>query len=74
MEEVHVVPTMPVSSPGHLLHFTTYGGLVEGGGFEPPKASPTDLQSVPFGRSGTPPEFFCLRYLEPAKGLEPPTG
>ena len=29
--------------------------LVVGGGFEPPKASPTDLQSVPFGRSGTPP-------------------
>lgn len=28
---------------------------MEGGGFEPPKASPTDLQSVPFGRSGTPP-------------------
>ena len=30
-------------------------GLVERGGFEPPKASPTDLQSVPFGRSGTSP-------------------
>ncbi len=30
--------------------------LVEGGGFEPPKAEPTDLQSVPFGHSGTPPE------------------
>ena len=29
--------------------------MVEGGGFEPPKAPPTDLQSVPFGRSGTPP-------------------
>ena len=29
--------------------------LVERGGFEPPKASPTDLQSVPFGRSGTSP-------------------
>lgn len=30
--------------------------MVEGGGFEPPKASPTDLQSVPFGHSGTPPQ------------------
>jgi hypothetical protein len=30
--------------------------MVVGGGFEPPKALPTDLQSVPFGRSGTPPE------------------
>jgi hypothetical protein len=30
--------------------------LVEGGGFEPPKVEPADLQSAPFGRSGTPPE------------------
>ncbi len=29
--------------------------LVEGGGFEPPKAEPPDLQSGPFDRSGTPP-------------------
>ena len=29
--------------------------MVEGGGFEPPKAVPADLQSAPFGRSGTPP-------------------
>ena len=29
--------------------------MVEGGGFEPPKAMPADLQSAPFGRSGTPP-------------------
>jgi hypothetical protein len=29
--------------------------LVEGGGFEPPKAEPADLQSAPFGHSGTPP-------------------
>ena len=26
-----------------------------GGGFEPPKAKPTDLQSAPFDRFGTPP-------------------
>ena len=30
--------------------------LVEGGGFEPPKVEPADLQSAPFGRSGTPPQ------------------
>lgn len=30
--------------------------MVEGGGFEPPKAEPSDLQSDPFDRSGTPPE------------------
>ena len=29
--------------------------FVERGGFEPPKAVPTDLQSAPFDRSGTPP-------------------
>lgn len=29
--------------------------VVEGGGFEPPKVEPADLQSDPFGRSGTPP-------------------
>ena len=30
--------------------------MVEGEGFEPSKDKPTDLQSVPFGRSGTPPK------------------
>ena len=32
--------------------------MVEGGGFEPPKAEPSDLQSDPFGHSGTPPYFL----------------
>ena len=31
--------------------------MVEGGGFEPPKAEPSDLQSDPFGHSGTPPNL-----------------
>ena len=31
--------------------------VVEGEGFEPSKAEPTDLQSAPFDRSGTPPKF-----------------
>ena len=31
--------------------------MVEGEGFEPSKAEPTDLQSAPFGRSGTPPHL-----------------
>ncbi len=31
--------------------------MVEGEGFEPSKAEPSDLQSDPFGRSGTPPNF-----------------
>ena len=29
--------------------------LVDGGGFEPPKAELADLQSAPFGHSGTRP-------------------
>ncbi len=29
--------------------------MVEGGGFEPPKVEPADLQSAPFGRLGIPP-------------------
>ena len=32
-----------------------YGFLVEGDGFEPSKRDATDLQSAPFGHSGTPP-------------------
>ena len=30
--------------------------MVEGEGFEPSKAEPSDLQSDPFGRSGIPPD------------------
>ena len=36
--------------------------LVEGEGFEPSKAVPSDLQSDPFDRSGTPPNK--TRYYE----------
>ena len=32
--------------------------MVEGEGFEPSKAEPSDLQSDPFDRSGTPPQIF----------------
>ena len=39
--------------------------LVERGGFEPPKASPADLQSAPFDRSGTSPN---MRIAEPPSG------
>ena len=44
--------------------------LVGEGGFEPPKAMLTDLQSAPFGHSGIPPYAVVL---EPVDGLEPPT-
>ena len=43
--------------------------LVGEGGFEPPKALPADLQSVPFGHSGTLPNI----KMELVDGLEPPT-
>jgi hypothetical protein len=37
--------------------------LVEGEGFEPSKAEPSDLQSDPFDRSGTPPkDGYCHVY------------
>ena len=36
--------------------------MVEEGGFEPPKSMTADLQSAPFGRSGTLPNIQ-LRYL-----------
>ena len=40
--------------------------MVEGGGFEPPKAEPTDLQSVPFDRLGIPPQTSrALFAIEP---------
>jgi hypothetical protein len=37
------------------LNYTRTKKLVEGEGFEPSKAEPSDLQSDPFDRSGTPP-------------------
>ena len=33
-----------------------YARKLEGAGFEPAKAEPSDLQSDPFDRSGTPPD------------------
>ena len=39
--------------------------MVEGDGFEPSKAVPADLQSDPFGHSGTPPGYFILGNVFP---------
>ena len=36
--------------------------LVEGEGFEPSKAEPSDLQSDPFDRSGTPPKRSLFSF------------
>ena len=42
-------------SDGRRPKLSTSFWLVEGEGFEPSKAEPSDLQSDPFDRSGTPP-------------------
>jgi hypothetical protein len=40
---------------------------VEGGGFEPPKSTTSDLQSDPFGHSGTPPGDLLYLVLRGVK-------
>ena len=49
--------------------------MVEAGGFGPPKRNATDLQSAPFGHSGTLPniELSYKIKMELVDGLEPPT-
>ena len=42
--------------------------LVGDGGFEPPKALPADLQSVPFGHSGNPPYAIGLNLKADGAG------
>ena len=44
---------------------------MDGGGFEPPKAELADLQSAPFGHSGTRPYIYLWLLLEPAYGASP---
>ena len=46
--------------------------LVVGEGFEPSKSVTADLQSAPFGRSGTPPDSIniCIIYMVPAPRVE----
>ena len=43
--------------------------MVEGDGFEPSKAVPADLQSAPFGHSGTPPGYFLCLTTETPKTI-----
>ncbi len=51
----HVISLEGWSSTIELHPRNSSNQMVEGGGFEPPKDEPSDLQSDPFGRSGTPP-------------------
>lgn len=45
------------------LHDSHAIGELEGVGFEPTKAEPSDLQSDPFDRSGTPPQKNTERHF-----------
>ncbi len=51
--------------------------LVEGEGFEPSKAVPSDLQSDPFDRSGTPPNetinYECIMVTSQRAFSSPPS-
>ena len=51
--------------------FSNREALVGRGGFEPPKSWTTDLQSVPFGRSGISP--YIYKKMELVNGIEPST-
>ena len=52
----------PLGSHPRTIHSTNSFelGLVEGGGFEPPKVKPADLQSAPVGRLGIPPHHSLV--------------
>ena len=56
------------------LNYTRKGKtsrMVEGEGFEPSKAEPSDLQSDPFDRSGTPPIGLAGDYVQKNEGRQP---
>ena len=56
------------------LNYTRQGKtarMVEGEGFEPSKAEPSDLQSDPFDRSGTPPIGLAGDYVQKIMGSQP---
>src|SRR5574340_711952 len=58
-------------TPAIASKFTEQINMVEGEGFEPSKAEPSDLQSDPFDRSGTPPNETCnyVGFLIPCQSL-----
>ncbi len=68
--------TVPSNPPDKIETDTTNAvsvSMVEEGGFEPPKLQATDLQSAPFGHSGTLPHYKIMVKMELAMGLEPAT-
>ena len=64
---------LPGTKQRQILYYSSV--VVEGGGFEPPKAEPSDLQSDPVDRLGTPPKSaahsrIIWRYCQYAKRLK----
>ena len=61
----------------YQLSYFRITNFVGGEGFEPPKASPADLQSAPVGHFGILPiclfRFFQDQIFEPIEGFEPTT-
>ena len=55
-----MLETKKANSMSWLFDFPIKENMVEGDGFEPSKAVPADLQSAPFGHSGTPPGCVLL--------------
>ena len=56
-------PTSYQTAPPRAINLFDSKESVGGEGFEPSKAEPTDLQSAPFGHSGTHPCMFMQLYL-----------
>ena len=58
LQRIDLKQQLPQRQPNNYpqnIHAKIELHLVEGEGFEPSKAEPSDLQSDPFDRSGTPP-------------------
>jgi hypothetical protein len=54
----HLIPHLQLNIASAILScLISKAKMVVGEGFEPSKSVTADLQSAPFGRSGTPPDF-----------------
>ena len=62
LRQVHPLKVHPLNEKRCINNVDTpLSCSVGGDGFEPPKASPADLQSAPFGHSGNHPTAFVLK-------------
>ncbi len=64
---------IPIAKKSWSKRHKACSSVVEEDGFEPSKAKPADLQSVPFGHLGTPPYSVGRKKVELVDGFEPPT-